>query len=201
MTLAVALALLFASPDLPNRWDWLSAAPAFGVHAHLALGAATPGQGVYVSAGGSDLLDIIQVGAKRDATGRHLFAAWGRGVPNGPDSLYVERDLGPVNSGLHAYTLRLVSGAWRMFVDGTERLRVPDAFRSWRIRSVKAANESETGGRLGGTKASPVRLLDVRAWRSGAWRLPVIGYWFSGGYRIPGATRDRFGDDWLRVWT
>jgi hypothetical protein len=196
---ATILSLATLMPAVPNRWDYLAAAAAFGVHAHLALGAATVGQGVYVSASGSQFLDIVQVGAKRDASGRHLFAAWGRGVPNGVGSLYVEQDLGPVNTRSHAYTLRLIAATWVMSVDGAVRLRVPDTFRTWRIQSVKAANESETGGALGGTKTSPVRVALARVWRSGAWRLPAIGYWYSGGYRVPAATRESFGDDWMSV--
>lgn len=191
LTLLLVLAL--------NRWDYLFADPATGVHAHLALGAATSGQAVYVSVGGSEFLDIVQVGAKRDAAGRHYFAAWGRGTPNGDGSAYTERNLGAVGTGFHAYALRLVSGIWRMSIDGVSRLRVPDTFRTWTIRSVKAATESETGGALGGSEASPARVAGARLWRSSAWRLPSIGYWYSGGYRVPAATRDTFGADWLAV--
>jgi hypothetical protein len=178
----------------PNRWDYLSAAPSTGVHAHLALGSATIGQDVYVSIGGSDFLDIVQVGAKRDSGGRHLYAAWGSGVPG--SGVYIERSLGPVGTGFHAYTLRLSSGVWRFWVDGTLRLTVRDTFRRWHLQSSKAAVESETGGALGGTRSNPVRIVGARTWFR-SWRVPV---WYSGGYRVPSTTADAFGSDWLSVW-
>jgi hypothetical protein len=200
VTMLLTLPVTGAEAAEPNRWDFLSTGPSTGVHAHLALGAASRGQAVYVSEGGSQYLDIIQVGAKIDLNGRrHLFAAWGRGVPNGAGSLYEERDLGTVGTGSHSYTLRLSSGVWRMYVDGARRLSVPDAFRTWTTRSTHAANEAEWGGALGGTLSSPVRISGARVWRSGAWRLPAVGYWYSMASNTTNHTCDTFGNDWLKV--
>lgn len=199
LAVLVGAGVALATPS--NSWAYLRTGPATGVRAQLALGAAAaqrPGtQNVYVSVGGSRFLDIVQVGARVHADGtRHAFAGWGRGVPNGPGSLYEERDLGPVDRSWHTYELVLINGSWRMSIDGAVVLRVPDRFRDWTIRSAKAAVEAEYQPWLGGALAMPARVKAARVYR-GAWMLPA---WAEGMAYAPPETRDSWGRDWLRVW-
>ena len=172
------IALLVLSLLVPNRWLFLQADAAHGVRAEIRTSRLA-----YVSVGGVQLLDIVQVGTRN---GR-LFAAWGNGIPNGEGSSYTEKDLGPT-SGWHRFRVRLIHGIWRLAVDGKVRLRIPDTFRHWRIRSAQAAVESETGEPMSG------RIRDARTYRHG-WRLPT---WTMHGYHA-GSTRFTFGADWLTV--
>jgi hypothetical protein len=204
----LAVGLVFvnvAKAAEPNRFVYLNAPGAVGTRAQIALGAASPGQAVFVSVGGSRFLDIIQVGAKVELNGRrHYFAAYGRGIPNGIGSLYVERDLGPVNRSWHRYEVRLSGGTWRFVIDGTIRLRIADTFRDWSLRLNLVADEAEYGGALGGTTTLPVRIREARVFRGG-WTLPAFGAygthsWAQGGYRVPAGTRIAIGRDALTVW-
>lgn len=203
--LAAVLAALVAPgalAALPNHWAWLRADPATGVRAQLAIGAAAaqaPGyQNVYVSVGGSASLDIIQIGARVRSDGtRVMFAAWGRGEPNEPGSLYEERELGPVNRSWHTYELVLINGSWRMTIDAIIVLRVPDTFRTWTPMSAKAAAEAEAQPWLGGSLDLPMRAQTARTWNGASWVTPT---WYAGGYDIPAETMIEAGADWMKVW-
>jgi len=171
-------ALLLMSLLFPNRWLFLQADPARGVKAEVKSSRLT-----YVSIGGSQFLDIVQVGTRY---GR-LFAAWGSGIPNDAGSSYTERDLG-VSKGWHTFRVRLRQGIWRLAVDGQVLLRIPDTFRHWKIRSAQAAVETETGGPMSG------HIRRARTYHHG-WRLPT---WTQHGYRA-GSTPFSAGVDWLEV--
>lgn len=205
-------ASVVAASDI-NRFVYLGTAPAMGVSAYMGLGdaAATVGgsQSVWVAVGGSHFLDIIQVGAMVHPDGtRHFFAAWGRGVPNGADSLYIERDLGPTDRSWHSYTLTLSGsgGWWSMYIDGVWRLDVSDSFRNWYLGKTTVANEAEPpNARLGGTQSLPAQAQLARVLISGVWRLPATGSygpnsWSVSGQSIPASTVWTFGPDWLKVW-
>src|SRR3990172_3306070 len=110
---AVFLALAIAlSSGLPhNSWLGLRSGPARGALAFCTVGAST-GVSVWVAVGGSASLDIIQVGELTTSRGARFFAAYGRGEPRQPNSLYVEQDLGPAGDGYHKFTVRLLDGSW-----------------------------------------------------------------------------------------
>jgi hypothetical protein len=185
-----------------NRHEWLTTyeTGVSGVHAHIAAGAMGVGQCAFVSRGGTEFLDIIQIGVKRvSTTSWRIFAAWGRGIPNGPNSLYIEQDLGPTDTASHTYTLRLSGRNWYLYANGVLKLTVPDTFRTWAIQNSKVVNETETGENLGGTVTYPVKITKARVYRSGAWRLPNEG-WSEGGWKVPSNTRITMGEDWLTIW-
>lgn len=96
-------------------------------------------QAVWVAETGTAFLDIIQVGSQ-DGT---LFYAYGRGVPNGPGSLYVERHLGPSGTGPHRYGLALYRRVWTLTIDGRTVAQVPDTFRTWRLRATQVMAEGD----------------------------------------------------------
>ena len=130
-------------------------------------------EAVWVAETGTQFLDIIQVGAM-DGT---LFYAYGRGVPNAAGSLYVERHLGPSGTGAHRYGLSLAARVWTLTVDGRVVARIPDTFRTWRLRQTQVMAEGDL----------PMGTASCSA--PGAWRF--------GGYGPqPPVT---FGADWWRV--
>ena len=189
--------------DLPhNDWLGLRADPAPGVLARCALGTARSvdgGTSVWAAVAGEQALDIIQVGARITPDGRRrFFAAWGRGVPNGVGSLYEERDLGATDRNAHKYTVQLINGAWSLSIDGSTRLRVPDTFRTWPMRSSQVQHETESAADpFGGTRANPVKCSRARTY-SGAWVLPA---WSMVGYGAKAAAaQSAFGRDWFAVW-
>ena len=96
-------------------------------------------QAVWVAETGTQMLDIIQVGTW-DGT---LFYAYGRGVPNGPGSLYVEKHLGPSGAGPHRYGLTLAARVWTLTVDGRAVARIPDTFRTWSLRASQVMAEGD----------------------------------------------------------
>jgi len=182
------------------RFDWLFTSPAHGVKASLALGHTYPGQYLFVSIGGSDLLDIIQIGAHVKPDGKRVaFAAWGSGVPNGVGSFYREIYLGSIGEGPHKYEIRLVDSRWFLRIDGETRKILSASLFPWEKRSSKAAIESHNS-RLGGTAAAPAKIRYARVFDGSVWRMPRVGYWYQGGSSVPARTRERFGDDWLEVW-
>ena len=131
-------------------------------------------EAVWVAETGSSFLDIIQVGAM-DGT---LFYAYGRGVPNGVGSLYVERHLGPSGTGPHRYGLALSARLWTLTIDGRTVARIPDTFRTWRLRATQVMAE-------GALPFGPAR-CDLPA-----------GVWHFGGYG-PQPVTD-FGPAWWSV--
>lgn len=96
-------------------------------------------QAVWVAQTGSEFLDIIQVGSMDG----ELFYAYGRGVPNGEGSLYVEKHLGPSGTGAHRYSLTLASRVWTIRIDGRTVARIPDTFRTWRLRKTQVMAEGD----------------------------------------------------------
>ena len=96
-------------------------------------------ESVWVAQTGTQVLDIIQVGAM-DGT---LFYAYGRGVPNGPGSLYVEKHLGPSGTGQHVYGMTLAARVWTLTIDGRTVARIPDTFRTWRLRASQVMAEGD----------------------------------------------------------
>ena len=94
-------------------------------------------EAVWIAETGSDYLDIIQVG-DMDGT---LFYAYGRGVPNGPGSLYREIHLGPAGTGPHRYGISLASRVWTISIDGRVVARIPDSFRTWPLRATQVMAE------------------------------------------------------------
>lgn len=131
-------------------------------------------QAVWVAQTGTRFLDIIQVGSMDG----DLFYAYGRGVPNGEGSLYVEKHLGPSGTGPHRYGLSLSAHVWTISIDGRTVARIPDAFRTWRLQDTQVMAEGEL-------PFGPVSCV-----------LPV-GRWYSMGYGPqPVGT---FGARWWRV--
>ncbi len=94
-------------------------------------------ESVWVAETGTAFLDIIQVG---DLDGT-LFYAYGRGVPNGPDSLYIERHLGPAGTGPHRYGVTLAAHRWTLTIDGRIVARITDSFRTWRLHETQVMAE------------------------------------------------------------
>lgn len=178
--LAAAAAPAFA---YPNQWLGLRADGGRGASATCALGGSASADrsvSTWVAVGGTAFLDVIQIGAMATPAGRHFFAAYGRGEPGRPGSLYVERNLGPADSLPHTYELRLDGSSWTLAIDGTARLVVDDGFRTWHMRSVQVMTEAE-GARdmIGGIDQDPVRCRDARAymrtWTRPAWMLTGFG--------------------------
>jgi hypothetical protein len=128
-------------------------------------------EAVWVAETGTEFLDIIQVGAMDG----ELFYAYGRGVPNGPGSLYVERHLGPSGTGAHRYGLSLAARVWTLTIDGRMVARIPDTFRTWRLRATQVMAE-------GNLPFGPAR-CDLPA-----------GTWHAGGYGPQPVTS--FGATW-----
>lgn len=207
-----------------NRFVYLRTAPARGARAEIALGSMSvvgdglaagdpehprPGgsDSAWISVGGSHSLDIIQVGAMTLVDGsRVFFAAWGRGEPGAPGSLYAERYLGPVDRSWHTYELRLSDSTWIFLIDGTARLQVNDSFRNWPLGNTTIAVEAEPPNTLlGGTVTEPTQIRAARVLVVGAYRIPPgvspgDFSWQMGGYAIPAETSSTFGPDWLKVW-
>jgi hypothetical protein len=107
-------------------------------------------QSVWIAQTGTALLDIIQVGT---VNGRYFYA-YGRGVPNGPGSLYVEKDFGSAGTGPHTYRIQLesaidynrlnITGAvWLLTIDGIPVARISDSFRTWKIRHTQIMTEGD----------------------------------------------------------
>ena len=130
-------------------------------------------EAVWVAETGTQYLDIIQVGSMDG----ELFYAYGRGVPNGPGSLYVERHLGPSGTGPHRYGVTLAAHTWTLTIDDRVVARIPDTFRTWRLRATQVMAEGTTFG-------------------PAACRLPV-GRWYFGGYG-PQPLTD-FGLNWWKI--
>ncbi len=130
-------------------------------------------EAVWVAETGTDFLDIIQVG---DMDGS-LFLAYGRGVPNGQGSLYVERHLGPAGTGPHRYGLSLAARTWTLTIDGRVVAQIPDSFRTWRLRATQVMAEGDLP--------------------FGAASCSAAGAWHFGGYG-PQPVRS-FGADWWSV--
>lgn len=175
------IAIANGAPPMPhpNEWLGLRTGAADGVEATCALGGAASSEqsvSTWVAVGGQRFLDVIQIGAKATPFGHRYFAAHGRGEPSRAGSMYVEQDLGPADDGPHTFQLRLAGTAWLLLVDGRERLRVDDAFRTWAVESVQVMHEAE-GERdgIGGTPEHPVRCFGARVhrlgWTAAAWQL------------------------------
>ena len=130
-------------------------------------------EAVWVAETGSAFLDIIQVGAMDG----DLFYAYGRGVPNGAGSLYVERHLGRSGTGAHRYGLVLSQRIWTLTIDGRTVARIADTFRTWRLRATQVMSEGELP--------------------FGAASCVSAGRWNFGGYGPQ--PRLRFGADWWSV--
>ena len=184
-----------------NDWLGLRGPSANGVLARCALGGARStdvGSSVWAAATGEASLDIIQIGAKVTPQGRHYFVAWGRGEPNAAGSMYEERDLGPVNTLFHKYTVQLIKGSWSLSIDGVTRIRVPDTFRTWVIRSSQVAHETEgTGDPFGGTALKPVQCKVARV-NNGGWITPAWSIFGAGSKAA--AAKGSFGTDWFKIW-
>ena len=129
-------------------------------------------EAVWVAETGTQYLDIIQVGSM-DGT---LFYAYGRGTPNGAGSLYREVHLGPSGTGPHRYGLALRAHVWTLTIDGRVVARIPDTYRTWRLRQTQVMAEGTTFG--------PASCVS-----SGAWHF--------GGYGPQPVTS--FGADWWSV--
>lgn len=165
-----------ASVSQPNNWFGLSGPPGTSMAAWCALGGtvgADVASGVWVAVGGHRYLDIVQVGAIATPGGRRFFAAWGRGTPFAPGSLYVQRDLGRADARDHAFAIALRHGVWSLSIDGRTVLTVADTFRDWPVVATEAMAESEgAGDLLGGTVSDPTR---CRAQRGGPWTIRATG--------------------------
>lgn len=165
-----------AAGSQPNNWFGLWGRPGTSVTARCALGGAVGGDvasGVWVAVGGRRYLDIIQIGAIATPGGRRFFAAWGRGTPNAPGSLYVQRDLGRADAREHAFALALRNGVWSLSIDGRIVVTVADTFRDWPVVATEAMAESEgAGDLLGGTTSDPTR---CSAQRGGPWMIRATG--------------------------
>ena len=150
-----------------NQWLGLRAEGPTAVAASCALGGATSTDlsvSAWVAVTGSRFLDIIQVGVMVDPAGRHFFVAYGNGEPGTPGSSYVERDLGPADALAHAFRVELNGSEWLLSIDGRVVGRIGDGFRTWPIRSVQVATESEgAGDAIGGTRSQPVWCSRARA--------------------------------------
>jgi hypothetical protein len=133
--LLLALALL-----APNS----IATSGFGMHGapRLSMSATCRNSGhqaVWVAQTGTAFLDIIQVGTMDG----EWFYAYGRGVPNGPGSLYVERHLGASGTGRHLYGVTLEAKVWTLTIDGRVVAVIPDTFRTWRLRATQVMAEGD----------------------------------------------------------
>ena len=205
----VAALLLFASivpvaaaaTLQPNNFLGLRAAAADSVSAVCSLGAARPEGGsvsVWVGVGGTAFLDIVQVGIVARPRGTRFFAAHGRGSPNGPNSLYVEHDLGPADALPHSLRAALARGTWSFAIDGRVRLTVPDGFRTWPLRTVQVMHETEAAtDQMGGTPTNPALCRRAR-WGNGS---PRPGQWQFGGYGSTAASvMCVAGSDWFAAW-
>ena len=94
-------------------------------------------QAVWVAETGTQLLDIIQVGS----IGGQFFYAYGRGVPNGAGSLYVEKRLGKSDTGWHTYGVTHAGATWTLTIDGRSVAVVSDTFRTWAFRATQVMAE------------------------------------------------------------
>ena len=201
MVLAAGLPATASGATPANDWIGILAPASAGSRATCSLGGAVGvdvSSSVWVAVAGGNFLDIVQVGAQVTPDGRRFFAAYGRGTPHGPDSLYVEEDLGPADARSHAYEVSLVDAEWTFSIDGAVRLTVPDTFRTWQARWTEVA--TETSGRddlLGGTKLRPVACSGARAlhgtWQTESWA-------FFGYGAKAAAARSRFGSDRFAIW-
>ena len=199
------------APVLPaNQWLGLRAEGPAAVAASCALGGAASADrsvSAWVAVTGSRFLDIIQVGVMATPVRRHFFLAYGNGEPGLASSSYVERDLGPADAMAHAFAVELDGSAWLLSIDGRVVGRVGDGFRTWAIRSVQVATESEgVGDVIGGTPLEPVWCARARArtadgsgsTRLARWRMPA---WQLFGYG-PSAARAgiRQAEDGFAAW-
>ena len=130
-------------------------------------------QAVWAAETGTEYLDIIQIGTMAGK----FFYAYGRGNPNAPGSLYVEKQLGPSGTGPHRYSLSLANRIWSLGIDNRVVATVSDTFRTWKLRASQIMAE--------GTLPF------------GTARCSSPGYWNFGGYG-PQPTR-LFGHDWWSV--
>ncbi len=124
-------------------------------------------QSVWIAETGTQFLDIIQVGSMNGV----LFYAYGRGVPNGANSLYVEKHLGSSGSKWHYYSLILAAHVWTITIDGSVVARISDAFRTWKLHQTQVMVE----GDLPFGKASCI--LPKGTWRVGNYGpMPVADF-------------------------
>ena len=117
-------------------------------------------QYVWIGIGGTQYLDIIQVGV----IGQTLFYAYGSGVPNGVNSNYTEIHLGNAGTGSHSYSITFVRPTWTIKIDGRVVASVNDSFRTWLLRSSQTMAEG-TAFRSSGCTVAGTR-----------WQMSSYGY-------------------------
>ena len=114
-------------------------------------------QSVWVAETGTQFLDIIQVGT----IDGQFFYAYGRGVPNGAGSLYVEKRLGKSGTGWHTYGITH-AGSWTLTIDGRSVAVISDTFRTWAFRATQVMAEGNVA-----TMGTASCDLPVAAWSFG----------------------------------
>ena len=96
-------------------------------------------QAVWVAEAGTQMLDIIQVGS----VGGQFFYAYGRGVPTGAGSLYVEKHLGRSGTGWHTYGVTHAGASWTLTINGRSVAVVSDTFRTWAFHQTQVMAEGD----------------------------------------------------------
>lgn len=187
--------ILLTSAALPsNSWIGLRNGNAVdGVLATCSLGAAGGTNSVWSAVTGWHSLDIIQIGAQHTPTGDRYFAAWGSGEPG--SGSYTERDLGVSGSGAHKYTVQLVSGSWRVSIDGRTQATIPTP--TWAQTAVQVQNEVTTSERMGGSLASPVSCTGARVHQGTQW---WVASWMQTRNGYSSSAKATFTADGFKVW-
>ena len=176
LLLALGILLAGASPAFAQDNSWIATTwwGAWGApRAYTTATCRTTGpEAIWIAQTGTAFLDIIQVGTVNG----HFFYAYGRGVPNGPGSLYVEKHLGLSGAGNHTYGLRLATRVWTLTIDGRVVARISDAFRTWKVRETQIMSEGDlpmgpaycrfpgTGWNFGGYGPQPPQGLGANWW-------------------------------------
>lgn len=173
---AVGALIIWALGGAVARADGTVSPTGFGMWREPALSASavcrsTGPQAVWIGEAGTAYLDIVQVGI---ISGR-LFYAYGRGEPSAPGSLYVERRLGPAGAGPHRLGLSLAGRVWTLSIDGRAVARVPDGFRTWRLRHTQVMAEGSSFGSLSCT--SPGRWFFGGYGPQPRWSFGKEGFW------------------------
>ena len=151
MLLILLIALTTISPTGFGMWS----SPSLSAEATCYN---TGPQAVWIGETGTQYLDIMQIGTMNG----QYFYAYGRGVPNGANSLYVQKYIGKANAAPHHYSLSLSSHIWKLSIDNKVVATISDTFRTWSIRETQVMVE----GTLPFNHAS----------------CTSQGYWYFGGY-------------------